>query len=297
MKLHVENFAKISSADIAFDGLTVIAGANNTGKSTVGKILYSIFRGQSNIDRRVAEERLKTVREAFFSVTHANLSDAECRSVLEGRVAAHELLKEKVRASFLSGGEDNPSRDEQMVEDLVRGFEKNVVERVDAARQTPGNQVAWVILRRVFKCVFHGQYHPLVSNERDALVSLTVKGEENRIVFRSDAAETNFPTRLFARAHLINTPDVLGYMNVGDLEHSSQYARLLDKYVYELAVDDVMSDYSTMIGHWLAVQASRPGGKPLLWNLDELVGASMLSDVFTFTDDEFVAFAAERFSA
>ena len=38
MKLNISNFAKIDNADIIIDGITVIAGENNTGKSTIGKI-------------------------------------------------------------------------------------------------------------------------------------------------------------------------------------------------------------------------------------------------------------------
>ena len=49
MKLHIENFAKIGTADIRLDGLTVIAGQNNTGKSTLGKVLYSFFRGRPTL--------------------------------------------------------------------------------------------------------------------------------------------------------------------------------------------------------------------------------------------------------
>lgn len=40
MRLQIENFAKIAKADINIDGITVIAGENNTGKSTIGKALY-----------------------------------------------------------------------------------------------------------------------------------------------------------------------------------------------------------------------------------------------------------------
>ena len=43
MKLKIQNFAKIKEANIVIDGITVIAGENNTGKSTVGKILFSLF--------------------------------------------------------------------------------------------------------------------------------------------------------------------------------------------------------------------------------------------------------------
>ena len=44
MRLEIKNFAKIKEADITLDGITVIAGENNTGKSTVGKILNSYFK-------------------------------------------------------------------------------------------------------------------------------------------------------------------------------------------------------------------------------------------------------------
>jgi predicted ATPase len=41
MRLQIKDFQIIKSADIQFDGLTVIAGENDTGKTTVGKILFS----------------------------------------------------------------------------------------------------------------------------------------------------------------------------------------------------------------------------------------------------------------
>lgn len=40
MKLNIKNFMKIKEADIVIDGITVIAGENNTGKSTIGKYCF-----------------------------------------------------------------------------------------------------------------------------------------------------------------------------------------------------------------------------------------------------------------
>ena len=37
MRLRILNFAKVKEADIILDGITIIAGKNNTGKSTIGK--------------------------------------------------------------------------------------------------------------------------------------------------------------------------------------------------------------------------------------------------------------------
>ena len=45
MLLSIENVGKILNASFRIDGITIIAGDNNTGKSTVGKILYCLYRG------------------------------------------------------------------------------------------------------------------------------------------------------------------------------------------------------------------------------------------------------------
>ena len=57
MKLILKNFAKIKEAEIHFDGLTVIAGDNNTGKSTIGKVLFTLFHSLRNMPQQVLEER------------------------------------------------------------------------------------------------------------------------------------------------------------------------------------------------------------------------------------------------
>lgn len=55
MKLHIENLAKIKQADINVDGITVIAGSNNTGKSTVGKALFAMFESFYNLEKFVSD--------------------------------------------------------------------------------------------------------------------------------------------------------------------------------------------------------------------------------------------------
>ena len=61
MRLNIRDFAKIKEAEIIVDGITVIAGENNTGKSTVGKIIFSIFHALSGIEDKIVDERLKEI--------------------------------------------------------------------------------------------------------------------------------------------------------------------------------------------------------------------------------------------
>lgn len=48
MRFHIENIGKIQEADIALNGLTVITGENDCGKSTIGKLLFSTIKALSN---------------------------------------------------------------------------------------------------------------------------------------------------------------------------------------------------------------------------------------------------------
>ena len=61
MKLNISNFAKIDNADIIIDGITVIAGENNTGKSTIGKILFSIFNSLYDINEKIQGQRISEI--------------------------------------------------------------------------------------------------------------------------------------------------------------------------------------------------------------------------------------------
>ena len=43
MLLKIENLGMVDRANIEVNGITIIAGDNNTGKSTIGKALFAIF--------------------------------------------------------------------------------------------------------------------------------------------------------------------------------------------------------------------------------------------------------------
>lgn len=55
VKLKIENVAKIEHAEIEMNGITIIAGKNNTGKSTIGKVVFSLFNSLSNIEARLKQ--------------------------------------------------------------------------------------------------------------------------------------------------------------------------------------------------------------------------------------------------
>lgn len=65
MKLSMRNVAKIESADLELKGITVIAGNNNTGKSTVGKTVYSLFNSMVNINSKIRDQKASLIAKFF----------------------------------------------------------------------------------------------------------------------------------------------------------------------------------------------------------------------------------------
>lgn len=58
MQLHLENIGKLTKADIEIKGITVIAGENDTGKSTVGKVLFSVFDSFYSVEEKIKNTRI-----------------------------------------------------------------------------------------------------------------------------------------------------------------------------------------------------------------------------------------------
>ena len=58
MKISLKNIAKIENAEVTMDGITVIAGENNTGKSTLGKVIFSIYNSVHDYEEKIKNEKL-----------------------------------------------------------------------------------------------------------------------------------------------------------------------------------------------------------------------------------------------
>jgi ABC transporter, ATP-binding protein len=61
MRINIKNIGKIKEADVNLNGITLIAGKNDTGKSTVGKVLFSIFNGLHDIKKKMNDEKKEAI--------------------------------------------------------------------------------------------------------------------------------------------------------------------------------------------------------------------------------------------
>ena len=91
MRLKLQNIGILEEADINVDGITLIAGQNDSGKSTVGKVLYALIRGV-NID----EDRFNSSKSEFIRNRIRDI-----RNLLL-RTKTSEIEDEEIQKKFIS---------------------------------------------------------------------------------------------------------------------------------------------------------------------------------------------------
>lgn len=68
MKIKLQNIGIIEKADINIEGITLIAGQNDSGKSTTGKVLYSIIKGFNQDNNNFLDEKNRSITYRYQDI-------------------------------------------------------------------------------------------------------------------------------------------------------------------------------------------------------------------------------------
>lgn len=230
MKLKVNNFAKIKEADIIIDGITVIAGENNTGKSTIGKILFSLFNSLSNVDLKVTEERIKETALTNRSIIQNKLSDSELSRNVINRITLEitKIINNVIWEQIRNSGEYFDSSFYQKIKKVMESKFEIVKEKRDSWDEIieyicknmkevfdiPEEKIILEIVSRYFNEVFHFQIESLSANEEDETsLILEIKDKKDRLVFKdNNCIKLEDNIKLIHNAIYIDNPFVIDDM-------------------------------------------------------------------------------------
>lgn len=227
MKLSIKNFAKIKNADITIDGITVIAGENNTGKSTVGKILFSLFNSLSNVNEKILEERLKEIEKSNQLTTWNSIvgkkrvSSEQFQAVFLGQ----EKISRRLKQELLAAGSISDAKLEEVIEDAVivaldlkqeeiYDWKDTIQELYNNTKEIlnlPEKDLILEVVSRYFKSVFHSQIDSLFHDTgENTEVNLEIKGKTEELLFvNSNCERLKDDVKIIHKAIYIDNPFVV----------------------------------------------------------------------------------------
>lgn len=226
MQIKIKNFARIENATIDIEGITVIAGTNNTGKSTVGKIVFSIFNSLNQIDRKIKKQRLEEIKinnkktiELFIAETNVSRVRASREAFTYANRINNELwryvysvddlkdvpLEECIRNA--THGLADIIENYEKYEGLIKVLYDNSYERLNVSE----DKVVRLILTEFFSDIFGDQIKNLIHSADDiASVEYTIKNKTDHITFENNIC-TDFTDTIgiLHKAICIDDPFVL----------------------------------------------------------------------------------------
>ena len=122
MKLSLKNIGKIETASVEINGITVIAGENNTGKSTVGRALFAVFNSFYNIQKQIESERVQNI-ENLIDMMYRNVTKRYTRRFDSGEIA------QKIVAQIYLYKDDTEAVKDIIVKTILQydeNFEKHI---------------------------------------------------------------------------------------------------------------------------------------------------------------------------
>lgn len=226
MRLEISNFAKIGNADLKFNGITVIAGENNTGKTTVGKILFCVFNSlcdlERQIDRRIESEirklcsrylrnivfmshRITKIEVGTYSIPRT--SEEICASIAEEickiypKEFSFQLLKKLIMKYF----EDYKLVYREDADEDINELYTALVNVINYDREKVMNEMIY----QFFDLNFSSQIHSLTNGSDLTKIKLLVKNNPISISFSTDFLELQGNVNIMHEAYLLDDPFVI----------------------------------------------------------------------------------------
>lgn len=255
MKLDITNFAKIREANIIVDGITVIAGENNTGKSTVGKILFSLFNALSDIDNKITDERLKEMElsNRVILQNHSGETDIPRHILTRNQYTIAKKINMNVQKELQDYQiltEDNIEgivleevriisnafNKNEYIKQIVSELTKNINEILSLSEKT----IVLEVISSYFNNVFAGQINSVSKESNDkAILGLEIKGKKNEITFyKNSCINYNEDVSIRHKALYIDNPFIIDELSkYNDLNPMNE---VLKNLLTNISKEDVM---------------------------------------------------------
>ena len=229
MFLEIKNIGKFNNAKIEIDGITVIAGPNNTGKSTIGKFLFCIFNAFYNLEKKSRNEKLEY-----------------CNKIILNNIFNHKLnFRYRIKQMYFSDFSDSN------VLKTLDFTEKEITERIENFAKNEFNvKVNKSEIKNVIQEIYHIIEAPIeeyASNVLHQVINTEFKEQLINVQHRIGKAKLSLSNEIYEFEFKKNSTSVKkafdGFTDVIYIDDPYIIDNGYEKHIQFYSVDTPYSDY------------------------------------------------------
>ncbi len=196
MEIVVKNIGKVKEANIKINGITVIAGENDTGKSTISKALFTVFNSFYNINDKVKQQRKRsieniinkhTINEIDFDENFFNTFFKNSNSI---NLIANTIIENF--ATYIK--DDNKLKNEIL--NYFKNFDlklknstiEDISQKIGVILNISNKEIESSILTDNLNNEFNGQINNIFINEK-GIIEIKLKNKQLKFIIANDKVE------------------------------------------------------------------------------------------------------------
>lgn len=217
MKLFLENVCNIKNAEINIDGITVIAGHNNTGKSTVGKSLHLICKSFYNIDETIQKEKERSIVEVLrgiqspFSFNNIGnyIESFDEKELKNSIIHLENISQEKIELYLNDYLESIRIREKKSFKKIASEKAQQIYHAINISNNDYFRGLANRILNRIFFSAINN-----INTKEESKISLKIKDKIPYILIKNNKVVGESRYNCFSDVIYIETPFAFDDMNM-----------------------------------------------------------------------------------
>lgn len=235
MKLTIKNFARIKEAEINIDGITIIAGENNTGKTTIGKVLFSCFNSLNNIEEAILLDKKKAINREFFELFKILLNEYVIHNEDELTLGKIQNITNILYYNYINTKKniydiliDKLKEYVDIKDETIINHIKKTAKRIEEYINISYNKLAYKKIEEYFNEMFNNQINSRI--EKDTIAEINIL--DLYFKFKNDKCmETNLNYHYNKNIYFIDNPFIFD-RNDYSYSLSIQESHLINNILY-----------------------------------------------------------------
>ena len=248
MKLSIRNVGKLKEADVEINGITVITGENDTGKSTVGKVLWSVFNSFFEIKKQIRTDKISSILEELRRVSSIQdiRNNLVHSSIVEYDLDLNDFLKQlEKKLEVLNDVRDLDDESKDELKDTLEKIKKRINLSDDE------------IMKKITQINFNKEFNSQINNLNfleEGNIDLKIKNKNINLIISNDKIQIKDFFSLYENVMLLDNPRIIDNLaeniilsankifSIIENLHNSKFISMLRNDKSSTATDNILNE-------------------------------------------------------